>query len=298
MVLDEIVLSNYLKASEVAKKVKEFSEKEVCPGVGLLELAEKIEAKIIELGAEPAFPVNLSRNETAAHYTPFEGDPTPVSQNDLIKVDIGVQVNGFIVDFAFSKDFSGKNQKLVQASEAALSKAVSLIKPGVSVYEIGAEIEKTIHSFGFLPIYNLSGHRVDEYSLHAGVEIPNHPSGNYVFEEGDVFAVEPFATNGCGKVVEGDYCEIFSLIEEKKIRLPNSRKLYDFVLEKYKGLPFSKRWLSQLFSSRSTLDLALADLLRQKVIHSYPILNEEKKGLVSQAETTVIIEENGVRVLV
>jgi len=169
------------------------------------------------------------------------------------------------------------------------------MRAGVSTKEIGAEIEAAIKKFGFKPIENLCGHSIEPFVLHAGIEIPNVPLGGYTLQEGDVFAVEPFATTGEGRVREnGLVCEIYSLDEVKPVRLPASRKLVEIVAEEYKTLPFAKRWLAEI----PGLQMALNDLLRQGMLHSYPLLREREGSLVSQAETDVVVEKDSVKILV
>jgi len=292
-------LQNYLKAGEIASQVKAFAAAETKAGVKLLDLAEKIEAKIRELGAEPAFPVNLSRNTEAAHFTPSVNDVSFVGEKDLLKVDFGCHVKGCIADTAFTVDFSGEHADLVEASNAALEAALSKIRAGVSVSEVGKAIAFEIRGRGYEPISNLCGHSLAPYVLHAGEEIPNIESGSYVLREGDVFAVEPFATTGKGRVADSDFLQIYSVIGEKKVRLPSSRAIAEHAARKYKLLPFAVRWLSNDFDVSSTsFKLALADLVRQQVIHPYYGLHESAGGMVSQSETTVIVEENGCKPLV
>ncbi|NYZ78283.1 type II methionyl aminopeptidase [Candidatus Micrarchaeota archaeon] len=292
-------LKNYVEAARVAASVREIAQDLVKPGVTLLSVAEALEAEIIAAKAKPAFPINISLNEAAAHYTPKTGDEKVFGEKDLVKVDVGVHVNGFINDSAISIDLSGENAKLVEASERALENAISVMRAGKSVRDVGAEIQKTIESFGFKPIENLCGHSLDAFMIHAGVEIPNVPRGNHVLEEGDVFAVEPFATTGAGRVEDGSFCEIFSVVNPKNVRLPQSRKLLELVLDDYSTLPFAKRWLAKKMSFPS-VELALNDLTRQEVIRDYPILvevNGALGALVSQAEATVLVEKDSVRML-
>ncbi|MDO8647504.1 MAG: M24 family metallopeptidase, partial [Candidatus Diapherotrites archaeon] len=163
----------YIKAGKIATKVKANARKHAKVGMKLLDLAECIEKEIIEEGGKPAFPVNLSANNVAAHYTPKINDELEIQENDVLKIDIGVHVEGFIADCACTVDFSGKNQKLVEASEKALENALTLVKPGLEIGKIGEEIEKTIKSFGFNPVYNLSGHGLAKYETHAFPTIPN-----------------------------------------------------------------------------------------------------------------------------
>ncbi len=289
-------IGKIIEAGRIAKEVLSLARKKARAGISLLALAEEIESETTRLGASPAFPANLSANEEAAHRTPGINDVGVFGENDVAKIDVGVHVDGFIADCAFTTDFSGEHGKLVEASEQALQNALAVMRAGTVVRKIGEEIEKTITRYGFKPVQNLCGHSLERYELHAGQEIPNVARGDYVLKDGDVFAVEPFATSGRGVVVEGSVCEIFSVTEEKPVRLPNSRRLLEFV-SKYHGLPFSKRWAENILPQPS-LDLALNDLYRQGVLRKYPVLSDEGRGLVSQAETTVIVERDSVKVLV
>jgi methionyl aminopeptidase len=296
-------LEDYLKASEIGKKIFAHAKRKVKAGIGLLELAEEIEAAIKHEGmasgcdAKPAFPVNLSINEAAAHYTPCIGDEKLLEEKDLIKVDFGLHVQGCIIDCAFSMDLSGERGALAEASEQALQDALATMKSGVCVREVGRAIEKAISSKGFKPVENLCGHMLLPFELHAGEEIPNVPRGNYTLKEGDVFAVEPFATNGRGRVSEGAYCEIFSLVEGRQSRMQSSREVLEHVAGNYGELPFARRWLAGSFPA-AKLNLAVRDLLNAGALRAYPVLNESKGSFVSQAETTVIIEKDSVCVLV
>ena len=139
-----------------------------------MEIAEKIESKIIELGGKPAFPTNLSINEIAAHYTPSYNDETLA--HGLLKVDLGVHIDGFISDTSFSLDLedSEENKKLIEASKKALEEAKKTIEKGIQINKIGKAIQETIESYGFSPIINLSGHQIEQYNLHAGLTIPKY----------------------------------------------------------------------------------------------------------------------------
>ncbi len=292
-------LKNYLEAARVAASVRAIAQDLVKPGVTLLSVAEALENEIIAAKAKPAFPINISLNAAAAHYTPKAGDEKVFGEKDLVKIDVGVHVNGFINDSAISIDLSGENAKLVEASERALENAISVMRAGKNSRDVGAEIQKTIEEFGFKPIENLCGHSLEAFSIHAGIEIPNVPRGNHVFEEGEVFAIEPFATTGAGRVEEGSVCEIYSVANPKNVRLPQSRKLLEIALNDFHVLPFAKRWLAKRMSLPSA-ELALNDLLRQDVLREYPVLvevNAALDALVSQAEVTVLVEKDSVRVL-
>ena len=283
------VLENYRKAGRILAKVCQEARSKVDVGVPLIEVAEFVEGSIRKEGAEPAFPCNISRNRMAAHYTPGPEDESTFGES-MTKLDIGVHVDGYIADAAITVDLSG-HPELVEASQAALDAAIELVTPGANTADIGAAIERAITGYGFKPVANLTGHGLERYSAHAGPIIPNKVLDKGVtLKEGDVIAIEPFATNGSGRISEASQTEIFGFSGHRPIRSPQARELSK-VIQKYKTLPFARRWLSG-----ERIDYALTQLLRAGIIHSYPVLWEVEGALVSQAEHTVIVQENGCEV--
>jgi len=287
----EVVLDKYRAAGRILAEVKEGAIERVKEGALLLEVAEFVEQNIREKGAEPAFPCNISRNEEAAHATPSIDDET-VFGKDLVKIDIGLHVDGYIADSAVTVDLTGgENAELVGAAEAALNAAIKIIRDGISTAEIGDVIENAIRERGYKPVVNLSGHGLARYNAHTPPTIPNvRYEHGVVLKENDVVAIEPFATDGAGKVVEGGTVEIYGLLKAKPVRVSEAKKLLKEI-EKYQGLPFAKRWLP-----RERLDLALRTLKNAGALREYPVLREEGGGLVSQAEHTVIVTKDGCEV--
>ncbi len=284
-------IESTIKAGKILKMIKEEVKGKIKPGVPLLEVAEFVENKIREYGAEPAFPCNISINSDAAHFTPKRNDERCFREGDLVKIDIGAHINGWIADTAITVDL-GDNDDLVEAANEALKKAIEIVHDGVSTVEIGEVIENTIREFGFKPVINLTGHGLDRFRTHTPPTIFNIkiPKGE-ILKEGMIIAIEPFVTNGVGKVVERGEVEIYSLISEKKVRLKKARELMDEISKRFKTLPFAKRWL------KNPSNVVLQLLVREGVLRAYPVLVEKGKGLVSQAEHTVIVEEDGAKVV-
>ena len=287
----ERILEKYKAAGKILIEVRDAALELVKPGNRLLEVAEFVESSIRDRGGEPAFPCNISRNEEAAHATPSIDDEAVFGEEDLVKLDIGVHIDGYIADSAVTVDLSGKYEELIRASEAALDEAIKIIHDGVSTVEIGEVIEEAIKERGYKPIVNLSGHGLVRYNSHAPPTIPNVKyEHGVILRTNDVIAIEPFATDGGGKVVESGNVEIYSLIKPKPVRMREAKKLLDEI-KKYHGLPFARRWLP-----RERLNLALRALKNTGVLRDYPILREEDRGLVAQAEHTVIVKEDGCEV--
>ncbi|NYZ76705.1 type II methionyl aminopeptidase, partial [Candidatus Micrarchaeota archaeon] len=263
-------------------------------GEPLLDIAETIEKMTAEQGCKSAFPVNISINDIAAHYTPETGCEAVLGETGLVKIDLGITLNGAIADTAYSVDLGDENGKLVEASERALENAIAAIKPGVRIGEIGGIIEETITGYGFKPISNLTGHKIETGLLHAGVEIPNIKSNDpYEFKSGEIFAVEPFATTGAGYVEDQEQVEIFSLYAPAAVRMRQSRKIVEHVIMNYGTLPFAERWIRKEFPSKLLVSAALKELLESHFIKGYPVLRDAGKGLVSQAEHTILVTEDG-----
>ncbi len=281
-----------LKAGKIVSEVKALIKPQVKKNVPLIELAELIEKKIIDLGGFPAFPVNLSINEYAAHYTPSHDDETLA--HGLLKVDFGVEVEGWIADNSFSVDLENSklNQDLIKSAEEALKNAEKIISSETTFGEIGSVIEKTIRKNGFNPVANLSGHSMEQYDLHAGITIPNiNNNSDLTFEEG-LYAIEPFATNGGGIVHDGKKGNIFVLKKDKNTRLPLGREILEFIKDNYGYLPFASRWIVKEFGARALL--ALHQLENEEILHQYSILTEEKGKVVAQAENSFLVETDKV----
>jgi methionyl aminopeptidase len=296
--MDEAELELFRQAGKMASRVREESKRLIMVGESLLDIAETIEQMIGEEGGRPAFPVNISINDIAAHYTPEFESAASLGESGIVKIDLGIEVDGALSDTAYTVDLDGGNEKLVRASDEALENAIKAIRAGTPVAEVSGAIEDTIKGYGFRPIANLSGHMIKSNELHAGVEIPNVRTGEtYVLQEGDIFAVEPFATTGAGFVEDLEQVEIFSLYSPAGVRMRQSRKIAEFVIKNYRMLPFAERWVRKEFRSKLLVSAALRELLENHFIRGYPVLREAGRGLVSQAEHTLLVTADGCEVL-
>ncbi|RLE82650.1 MAG: type II methionyl aminopeptidase [Thermoprotei archaeon] len=286
-----MVLDCYRRAGKVVYKALKLALNLVEEDKPVLEICEKLEGFIINSGARPAFPVNISINQVAAHYTADIEDELTVPRKGIVKVDIGVHVDGFIADAALSIPLGVDYLELVDAAYNALVAAIRAMKPFKPLQEIGVVIEREITKMGFNPIRNLSGHLIDRYNLHAGKSVPNTGIGypNVVSRTGEVYAIEPFATNGVGEVVEGNVVTIFRLSSLKRVkRDKKANEIIKKVWSSFRSLPFAKRWLARLIG-RSQVDEVIAKLANYKAITGYPVLVERSAGMVSQMEDTIIL---------
>ena len=289
---------DYVQSGKIAGEVRENVRKTDWMGKTVFEICEHVENEIRKRGAKCAFPVNTSINEVAAHYTAEPNDELTITDDDLVKIDLGAQINGYIADTAVTVCYNPEYDNLVQAAEQSLNNAMSMIKVGVKSSDVGRTIEKTIKQMGFLPIANLSGHSLDQYTIHAGKSVPNIWSiGSFTFDENQAFACEPFVTTGegLGFVHEGKVKNIFAISSRKKTKDKEADKMLDFIWQNFNLLPFALRWLTKEWDEKEARIL-LDTLVRKKAVHAYPVLVEGNGKRVTQAEHTFIPNENGVTI--
>jgi methionyl aminopeptidase len=281
-------MEEYKKAGRIAAKAKKYAEKLVKPGEKILDIAEKLEQFIRDAGGEPAFPVNIGINNIAAHYTPERNDAQEIKDNDVVKIDVGVHINGFIADTAITINPSKKFKPLIDACESALQKAIELAKPGTTFGEIGKAIEEEIRKAKFFPIKNLGGHYLEQYVQHTGEIIPNFNNFNKKqLKEGDVIAIEPFASTQGELVSEYGRGNIYKY-EHGNVRTPIERKLLEKI-RNYRGMPFTSRWFKEY--PLETLLFFFGKMSNIGILHSYPVLVGKENSIIAQAEHTIIIDE-------
>ncbi|NHJ04558.1 MAG: type II methionyl aminopeptidase [Candidatus Heimdallarchaeota archaeon] len=287
-------LDKYLQAGEIAIKVKELLRKKAKVGASVLEICEAGEAKIAELGGKWAFPLNVSINNIAAHYSAAPDDDLVIQSGDLVKLDCGVHVEGYIADTAFTVSFGSDHADIIKASEEATKAAVDMIRPGISTERLGEEIEEIIRSYGYRSIRDLTGHQLEQNLLHGQITIPNIKGvKGHKLEAGQAFAIETFATSGTGSIhPDESKCLIYQLIPfQVGLRLESSRKARKIILSDYKDFPFTTRWIAKELTA-PIARLALNDLSTKGQIKKYPALCDVKGSIVSQSEHTVFLTEN------
>jgi methionyl aminopeptidase len=298
MLTDE-ELEKLRKAGKIAAEARTYAARIVKENAKILDICESVEEEIQRRGAKPAFPCNVDIDWVGAHYTSPPNDVSRIPPNSLVKVDIGVHVDGYIGDTATSICLNPEHMTLKQATDEALQTAIKTIKPGVKTPTVGTAIQNTIQRYGLKVIQNLTGHQVSHYILHAGKTIPNiNTIIGPKIEEGEVYAVEPFATTqkGGGKIVESDTAYIYRILKEKQPKNEDARKLLDYIKENYHTLPFAQRWIHKAFPTKDT-PAAFEKLINEKYIRGYPVLVEAKREPIAQSEHTLLVTRDGCEVL-
>ncbi len=296
--MEGTIRQKYVEAGRIAAQALEHGAALIKPGAIVRDILDSVERFILDNGAGIAFPAQISINEVAAHSCPAEDDDTALKEGDVVKLDVGAHVDGYVGDNAVTVNLGPGDEdkaRLVEASRAARDAAVQLVKAGVTPDELGRAIEAEITARGFQPVVNLSGHGLDRFVIHTSPSIPNYPNGDRrPLTAGQVIAIEPFATTGKGKIFSSSHPTLFALVALRPVRSPITRQVLERI-KGYHGLPFTTRWLTREFGAKARL--TLKELERVGALHAYPPLPEEAKGLVSQSEHTVLVEEDGCRIL-
>jgi methionyl aminopeptidase len=288
--VDKQEIDKLKQAGKITAQVREYGKGLIKKGASMVDVLDNIEGKISELGGDTAFPAQISCNHIAAHYCPDEEDKT-VFSDQLVCLDVGVHVDGFIGDTAVTIDLSRNHTELVRASEEALKAAIQAVKVGATLSSIGKAIQDKIQEYGYSPVRNLSGHGLGNYQVHTKPSIPNFENNDPTqIKKGMVFAIEPFASTGAGIIEETGIATVFELINKKPVRNMITRQVLNHI-ENYKNLPFTTRWLTRKFGLKAKF--ALKEMQQMGMLHPHPPLADKQKGMISQAEHTILVDGDG-----
>lgn len=290
-------LEKWKEAGKLAHDALHFGKKLIEEGKSMLDITEKIENYVYDNGGKLAFPTNLAINNVGAHWTPSTKTTEKFQKGDLVKLDVGVHIDGYIGDNALTVEVgTEKYGKLIDTSREALNAAIEVAGPGINVGMIGYAVQTTIENRGYKPIANLTGHGIKRYNLHSGISVPNvKENGGAVLKPGDIIAIEPFVTNGAGRVGGKRNSNIYHVRQVRNIRDEKAAEMIDEIQHRYKGLPFAERWLHDIQTNDASN--SLTKLMRAGIISYYPVLDELGKGMVAQSEHTVLITNSGSEVL-
>ncbi|MDG6898365.1 MAG: type II methionyl aminopeptidase [Nitrososphaerota archaeon] len=293
------IAEQYRKSGRITREIRGLVKETVKPGTSYVELCEWVEKEIVARGGAPAFPTGIGVNDVTAHYAPQETDTSRFRESDVIKVDFGVHVDGYVTDTAVTVTFNPDYELLVESAERTLNAAIAVLKAERRVGEVGREIRREASRLGFKTIENLTGHTVERFIVHAGKSIPNLFVQNMPsLKDNEVFAVEPFLTLGsaAGYVVDSEAETIFSLLARKSTGAEELDEFAARVWEERKTLPFTPRWYIRAYG-RERLDAMIRELVRRRLMRGYPTLVEASMKPVAQFEHTMAFEGGSLVVL-
>ena len=328
-------LKQWRDAGHVARRALEGIKNEITVGKSWDEVIDSAERFIRRHGGKAAFPVTISVNEMAAHYTtnseltkPEGMDEEMVfEKGDLVKLDIGAHIKGALADNALSFEVGngGKHTEQIKAAKEARDAAIEKMHPGTPWHVVGSAAQQVSLDSGFEPIRNLCGHQMERWNLHTGLSIPmyscgeNNPSFKGEVEIGGVYAVEPFNTTGKSGMIENvsptGSSNILRVTGNVKIRKalskgklkPLGATMARYIEERYNTLPFAERWAFPLLekpfpeeqeeSRRRKWKALVKKLTSIRFLEVYEALRDIDGGTVGQFEHTVYVTEGGPEIL-
>ena len=299
MPYDKEELEKFRLSGKILRETREEMRNFVKENMPIIDVCEKAEGLIRAKGGLPAFPCNVSINEVAAHYTSPPNDKSTIPANCTVKVDIGVQVDGYVTDTAFTAAFNTEGKSMASTAEYALKTAIETIHGDMTTGRIGAIIETAIRNRGFKPISNLTGHSVGRYLIHAGTSIPNVAQISITkVKTGEVFAIEPFVTqpDAIARVEDSPQVTIYRFVRPRAVKSQHAKQMLKHIEVNFRTLPFAERWLIGIVPQEHHKE-AFKELLASKALTGYPVFVEASKKPVAQAEHTVLIKEDGCEVL-
>jgi methionyl aminopeptidase len=180
------------------------------PGVTTEELDELAAEHIRSRGGVPTFkgyrgyPASIctSPNDMVVHGIP---GPYALREGDILSVDVGVTLDGFVADSAYTfpiGEISAEAERLLEGCEAALAAGIEQCRVGKHLSDISHAIQRATEEHGFSVVRSLVGHGVGR-SMHEEPQIPNYgaPGRGPLLAEGMTFAIEPMITAGGPDVV-------------------------------------------------------------------------------------------------
>ncbi|KAI8901158.1 peptidase M24, structural domain-containing protein [Globomyces pollinis-pini] len=307
-------LNEARKCAEVHRQVRKYAQKVVKPGMTMIEICDLIEngtRNLIEangLVAGIGFPTGCSLNHVAAHYTPNGGDKTVLSYDDVMKIDFGTQINGRIIDCAFTMTFNPKYDKLLEAVKDATNTGIKEAGIDVRLCDIGAAVSETMESYEVdldgktyqvKPIRNLNGHSIGRYEIHSGKTVPIIDNGDQTkMEEGEYFAIETFGSTGNAYVIEEGECSHYMKDFHSPpvpLRLQRSKQLLNTINREFSTLAFCRRYLDRIGETKYLT--ALKNLVDVGLVNPYPPLVDSIGSYTAQYEHTIVLKPTSKEVL-
>jgi methionyl aminopeptidase len=309
--------------AEIHREVRNFAQSLCKPGIQLADMCRQLENKNRELVQENGlergigFPTGCSLNHVAAHYTPNSGDQTVLSYDDVMKVDFGVQIEGRIIDSAWTCSFNPRYDPLLESVKEATDTGIRTSGIDARLCDIGEAIQEVMESYEceldgttypVKAIRNLNGHSIGAYQIHAGKSVPIVKNGceeSLQMEEGEIYAIETFASTGRGYVIEDMECSHYMKrfdCPHIPLRMQSSKRLLSHINKTFGTLAFCRRWLERddggsfavhgVNGKQEKYMGALKNLCDVGIIQAYPPLCDIKGCYTAQYEHTIIMRPN------
>ncbi|GAB1609269.1 proliferation-associated protein 2G4-like [Argonauta hians] len=273
----------------------------------LLDETSKVFKKDKEMKKGLAFPTCISVNNCVCHFSPLESEPPVLLKDgDVVKIDLGAHVDGFIavvahtlvVGSSVDKKVKGRKADVCMAAHLASEAALRLVKPGNMNYTVTDAIQKVAESFKCKPVEGMLSHQLKKHVIDGEKAIILNPTDaqrkdheKCEFEVHDVYAIDILVSTGEGK---GKEVDTRTTIYKKKgvvyhLKMRVSRQIYSEVEKKYGLMPFTLR----LFEDEKKAKMGLMECVKHELMQPYNVLYEKEGEFVAQFKFTIILMPNG-----
>ena len=315
------IINNLKKAADIHYKVRNECRTYIKSNTkyyDIVKLYENCIKKYSDENSGIAFPIGFSINNICAHDSSYYGDNRILNKNDILKIDIGIHYNGYIIDSAQTiivdndDNIDDKTTNLINSTIDATHIAIKNSGTDVRLYELSELIYETINSYDDInPIGILGGHNINKYIIHGGKlilckpnEIQNNIQNNMKMEENEIYAIETFASTGSGNLINLNNISHYKQKKNDK-QTDKFMKLYDCkdYIKNRKGLPFNYDWILSNKYEKNKIDKNKIDKIKKElnnlvkfdIIEHYPPLSDtDPKSLTSQLEHTIFVRESGI----
>lgn len=320
--LDDIIVKDYRKAAVMHRLIRNELRTKVNESVLFTDItsyANELVAKYCKPLCNQtigyAFPVGISVNEIIAHDTANVGDKRTLKLNDVVKIDLGIHLNGSIIDSAFTMvvgdDQVTKNfyAPLLESSRDATYTGIALSGVDARLYEISEAIAEVIGSYELedgtviKPVFGLGGHNILPYRVHGEkliLSVPHKTQKNLKMEENEFYAIETYASTGSGKPNQDNIsrCNHFMIDNNIKTNYSNlkgkekNNALLKWVMKDNNTLPFTQEWCAHVDNYADHINYYVG----KRGITAFPPLSDSAGSKTAQFEHTIHIKEKGVEI--
>lgn len=319
---DERVVKKYKTAGEIVNKILVQLIQSCKVGVSVKAICEKGDNLIVQevekkyknekdIKKGIAFPTCLSMNNCICHFSPSKNDADYVlKEDDLVKIDVGVHIDGFIAVVAHTivvgssaeKKVTGRKADVILAAYLASQAALRLLSPGNGNYKVTEAVQKISESYKCKPIEGMLSHQLKQFKIDGEKTIIQNPTPaqrkeheKCDFEKYEVYAMDVLVSTGEGQGKEMDTkVAIYKKTEETYLlKLKASKAFYAEVKKKYGPMPFNLR----NFEEEAKAKMGVVECVSHKLIEPFQVLYEKSSEYVAQFKFTVLLLPNGINLI-
>ena len=265
-----------------------------------------------------AFPVCCSINHIVGHFSPMSDDTTTLSAGDVVKIDLGTHMNGYIATGAttvvcsldpLTDPIQGAPADVVACANTCFEAALRLIRPGKKISDVAPTLQKLADVYGCQLVEGVMTHQMKQFIIDGEKVVLHRPSPEHRVEDaefcvGEVYAIDMVVSSGDGrsKVLDEKQTTVYKrdLAVDYLVKGGAARKVMGEVNKRFASTPFSIRALTS--AKPGEIRLGLAECVQHGLLLPYPVLHEKsaqaqgkgvKGGCVAQIKGTVLLTGNG-----